>query len=411
MVDPLFLYAVSVSAPLMCVFLDGWFAAAVTALRCAVDAMHASNLLLRLREACSPRREDTDEEEAQPGRDDARGGGGGGGGGVPERGRSKKGVFLDMLVILPVMQVVVWVASPAMIRAGSTTAVMTVLLVAFLLEYLPKIYHSVRVLRRMQDVSGYLFGTIWWGIALNLMAYFVAAHAVGACWYLLGAQRATKCLREQCAQAGSGCAPWALACAEPLYYGRSLTVGADRLAWAGNATARGTCLDSADNYQYGTYQWTVMLVANPIRVDRILLPIFWGLMTLSTFGNLESTTEWLEIVFNIITITGGLILVTMLIGNIKVFLNATTSKKQAMHTRLRGVELWMKRKNLPRSYRHRVRQYERQRWAATRGVDECRIVRDLPEGSAGTSSTTSASAVTSRQFWPRCWCITCSSRA
>ena len=105
-------------------------------------------------------------------------------------------------------------------------------------------------------------------------------QAVGACWYLLGAQRATKCLREQCAQAGSGCAPWALACAEPLYYGRSLTVGADRLAWAGNATARGTCLDSADNYQYGAYQWTVMLVANPSRVDRILLPIFWGLMTL-----------------------------------------------------------------------------------------------------------------------------------
>ena len=64
----------------------------------------------------------------------------------------------------------------------------------------------------------------------------------------------------------------------------------------------------------------------------------------------------------------------------QVFLNATTSKKQAMHTRLRGVELWMKRKNLPRSFRQRVRQYERQRWAATRGDDECRIVRDLPEG-------------------------------
>ncbi|AQK99954.1 Cyclic nucleotide-gated ion channel 4 [Zea mays] len=372
LVDPLFLYAVAVSAPLMCVFLDAWFAAAVTALRCAVDAMHASNLLLRLRGACSPRREDTDEEEAQPGRD----------GGVPGRGtRSKEGVFLDVLVILPVMQVVVWVATPAMIRAGSTTDVMIVLLTAFLLEYLPKIYHAVRVLRRMQGVSGYLFGTIWWGIALNLMAYFVAAHAVGACWYLLGAQRATKCLREQCAQAGSGCAPWALACAEPLYYGATASsVGAARLAWAGNATARGTCLDSADNYQYGAYQWTVMLVANPSRVERVLLPIFWGLMTLSTFGNLESTTEWLEIVFNIVTITGGLILVTMLIGNIKVFLNATTSKKQAMHTRLRSVELWMKRKDLPRSYRHRVRQYERQRWAATRGVDECRIVRDLPEG-------------------------------
>lgn len=53
---------------------------------------------------------------------------------------------------------------------------MTVLLVSFLFEYLPKIYHSVRFLRRMQNVSGYIFGTIWWGIALNLMAYFVAAH-------------------------------------------------------------------------------------------------------------------------------------------------------------------------------------------------------------------------------------------
>jgi hypothetical protein len=53
---------------------------------------------------------------------------------------------------------------------------------------------------------------------------------------------------------------------------------------------------------------------------RLLLPA-----PLSTFGNLESTTEWLEIVFNIVTITGGLILVTMLIGNIKVMNSARSS--------------------------------------------------------------------------------------
>ena len=63
-----------------------------------------------------------------------------------------------------------------MIRAGLTTPVMTVLLLAFLVEYLPKICHAVRFLRRMQGQSGYVFGTIWWGIVLNLMAYFVAAH-------------------------------------------------------------------------------------------------------------------------------------------------------------------------------------------------------------------------------------------
>jgi cyclic nucleotide gated channel len=38
----------------------------------------------------------------------------------------------------------------------------------------------------------------------------------------------------------------------------------------------------------------------------------------------------------------------------QVFLNATTSKKQVMHTRLQSVEWWVKRKNLPQSFRHRV---------------------------------------------------------
>ena len=208
---------------------------------------------------------------------------------------------------------------------------------------------------------------------------------MGACWYLLGVQRASKCLKEQCRLQAGGCARGAVACAAPLYYGGAApAAGAgaagERLAWARNAQARGACLAGGDSYQYGAYKWTVMLVSNPSRLERVLLPIFWGLMTLSTFGNLESTTEWLEIVFNIATITGGLVLVTMLIGNIKVFLNATTSRKQAMHTRLRAVEWWMRRKGLPRAFRHRVRQFERQRWAATRGVDECQIVRDLPEG-------------------------------
>ncbi|XP_040380658.1 cyclic nucleotide-gated ion channel 4-like isoform X1 [Oryza brachyantha] len=389
-VDPLFLYAVSLSGPLMCVFLDGWLAAAVTALRLMVDAMHAWNIVTQLRVAPAGRKPAAaaavDEEQPEPEAAAA----------APapaadadatsklrDRGRCRKGLVLDFFVILPVMQLVVWVAAPAMIRAGSTTAVMTVLLVSFLFEYLPKIYHSVVFLRRMQNQSGHVFGTIWWGIALNLMAYFVAAHAVGACWYLLGVQRATKCLKEQCVRAGPpACAsPTAVACASPLYYGGAVaSVGGDRLAWGKNGQARSTCLGGGDSYQYGAYKWTVMLVANPSRLEKMLLPIFWGLMTLSTFGNLESTTEWLEIVFNIITITGGLILVTMLIGNIKVFLNATTSKKQAMHTRLRSLEWWMKRKEVPQGFRQRVRQFERQRWAATRGVDECRIVRDLPEG-------------------------------
>lgn len=74
------------------------------------------------------------------------------------------------------MKIMLWVAAPALIRRGSTTGVMTAFLVTFLIQYLPKIYYSLRLLRRTQNLTGYIFGTVWWGLALNLIAYFVAAH-------------------------------------------------------------------------------------------------------------------------------------------------------------------------------------------------------------------------------------------
>ena len=56
---------------------------------------------------------------------------------------------------------------------------------------------------------------------------------------------------------------------------------------------------------------------NTLFIYRQNFCILFFLMS-STFGNLESTTEWSEVVFNIIVLTSGLLLVTMLIGNIKV---------------------------------------------------------------------------------------------
>lgn len=114
MVDPLFLYAVSLSGPLMCLFVDGWLAAAVTALRCAVDAMHVWNVATQLRiargagaaaQGSKPvaggagdeeqqqqqgAEEDDDEEAARK---------------LPEDATPRKGMLLDFFVILPVMQV------------------------------------------------------------------------------------------------------------------------------------------------------------------------------------------------------------------------------------------------------------------------------------------------------------------
>ncbi|XAR67523.1 hypothetical protein NMG60_11002305 [Bertholletia excelsa] len=362
-VDPLFFYSISISDACMCVFVDGWLAVTVTALRCMTDALHVWNMWLQLH--VTRRRSSTRA--------------GAGKGGAPA---GSMGFFLDLFVVLPLPQLVLWVVVPKLLEKGSTTTtmVMTVLLIMFLFQYLPKIYHSVRLLRQMQNQSGYIFGTVWWGIALNLLAYFVASNAVGACWYLLGIQRAAKCLREQC-HGARACDMDMLACEQPVYYGTtSLIRDAARHFWGENKQARSICLNNADGFDYGAFKWTVQLVTNESRLEKILFPIFWGLMTLSTFGNLESTTDWLEIVFIIIVLTSGLILVTMMIGNIKVFLHATTSKKQAMQLKMRNMEWWMKRRRLPLDLRQRVRNYERQYWAAMRGVDEFEMIRNLPEG-------------------------------
>ncbi|CAJ1978752.1 unnamed protein product [Sphenostylis stenocarpa] len=401
-VDPLFFYALSVSASCMCVFVDGWLAVTVTVLRCMTDALHLWNMVLRMKMA--KRTFGLGAAASSAGLRDTR----------PRSValgylKSRTGFVFDLFVILPLPQIVLWVAIPSLLEKGSVTLVMTVFLIIFLFQYLPKIYHSVCHLRRTQNLSGYIFGTVWWGIALNMIAYFVASHgkayiseerlvsgvaneesvnhvsvheqAAGACWYLLGIQRAAKCLKVQCEKT-SGCGMSIVSCQTAVYYGSNNFLVRDRarLAWAQNREVWDTCLNGPDKYTYGAYKWTVQLVTNDNRLEKILFPIFWGLMTLSTFGNLESTTEWLEVVFNIIVLTSGLLLVTMLIGNIKVFLHATTSKKQAMQLKMRNIEWWMRKRRLPQGFRQRVRNYERQRWAAMRGVDECEMTRNLPEG-------------------------------
>ncbi|GAB2284580.1 Cyclic nucleotide-gated ion channel 4 [Dionaea muscipula] len=372
-VDPLFFYVLSISDTYLCLFIDGWFAITMTVLRCMMDALHVWNMWLQLKMARHPYGAGRDGTVA----------GNNHGNGRPAALRylkAKKGFFFDFFVILPLPQVVTWMVIPGLLKRGSTMSTMTVFLIMFLFQYLPKIYHCVCLMRRMQKHSGYVFGTIWWGIALNMIAYSVASNAAGACWYLLGLQRTMKCLREQCTHM-DGCNPSFLASQRPIYYGTSsLIKDRSRLIWAENRKPRVTCLDSYDNYEYGAYKWVIYLVCNGSRFEKILMPIFWGLMTLSTFGNLESTAEWIESVFVIVVLTTGLLLVTMLIGNIKVFLHATTSKKQGMQSRMRNIEWWMSRRKLPPQLKQRVRNYEWQRWAAMRGVDECEMIKNLPEG-------------------------------
>ncbi|PKU73602.1 Cyclic nucleotide-gated ion channel 4 [Dendrobium catenatum] len=248
-VDPLFFYALSINSEELCLFVDGWFAATITLLRFITDAVHLWNMWLKMKTVYHMKKSNKKEDGVvEPNVQNSKM--------KSQRAamnylRLKKEFFFDLFVVLPIPQVVLWVAVPALIEQGSTMWVMTIFLIMFLFQYLPKIYHSVSFLRRLQNSSGYIFGTIWWGIALNLIAYFIASHALG--------------------------------CIDPIYYGSTTDIREKtRLIWANSTRATENCLgNSGNNYSYGAYRLTVLIVANTSRVEKILLPLLWGLMTLT----------------------------------------------------------------------------------------------------------------------------------
>ncbi|KAK9272616.1 hypothetical protein L1049_002991 [Liquidambar formosana] len=307
-VDPLFFYALSIGrggAP--CLYMDGGLAAIVTILRTCVDAVHLCHLWLQFRLAYVSR------ESLVVGCGklvwDARA--------VSSHYlRSLKGFWFDAFVILPVPQAVFWLVVPKLIREERIKLIMTILLLIFLFQFLPKIYHSICLMRRMQKVTGYIFGTIWWGFGLNLIAYFIASHVAGGCWYVLAIQRVASCLRQQCDR--NVMCDLSLACSEEVCYQFLLPKDTFGNPCAGNSTTtvrKPLCLDINGTFRYGIYKWALPVISSNSISVKILYPIFWGLMTLSTFGNdLEPTSNWLEVMFSICIVLAGLMLFTLLIG-------------------------------------------------------------------------------------------------
>ncbi|KAJ6364665.1 hypothetical protein OIU76_029599 [Salix suchowensis] len=293
--------------------------------------------------------------------------------------------YLQFVIPFPqyfLLQAVFWLVVPKLIREDKIKLIMTILLLIFLFQFLPKVYHCLCLMRRMQKVTGYIFGTIWWGFGLNLIAYFIASHVAGGCWYVLTIQRVASCLRQSC-ESKPNC-DLSLACSEEVCYQFLFPEGTIGNPCGGNSTntvRMPMCLDVNGAFNYGIYKWALPVISSNSLAVKILYPIFWGLLTLSTFGNdLEPTSHWLEVIFSICIVLSGLMLFTLLIGNIQVFLHAVMAKKRKMQLRCRDMEWWMRRRQLPSCLRQRVRHFEQQRWETMGGEDEMELIKDLPEG-------------------------------
>ncbi|KAK8953661.1 Cyclic nucleotide-gated ion channel 2 [Platanthera guangdongensis] len=290
--DPVFFYSVSFGGGnrAACLYMDGGLVAAATVMRTAVDVAHLAHIWLQMRMAYVSR------ESLVVGCGKL----------VWDRRmvaehylRSAKGFWFDLFVILPVPQIAFCMVVPRLIKEEEIKLTMTILLMIFLFQYLPKVYHIFCVMRRMQKVTGFIFGSIWWGFGLNLIAYFIASHVAGGCWYVLTIQRIASCLKQQC-EKDKNCNLLSFTCSK-------------------EARNDQMCLKFNGPFRYGIYSTALPVVSSNSLAVKILYPIFWGLMTLSTFGNnLEPTSNWLEVIFSITIVLSGLMLFTLLIGNIQI---------------------------------------------------------------------------------------------
>ncbi|GFY82957.1 cyclic nucleotide-regulated ion channel family protein [Actinidia rufa] len=263
-VDPLFLFSVSVGTcggP--CAYVDGRVAAIVAVVRTCVDAVHVWHVLIQFRLAYVSR------ESRVVGCGtlvwDARAI-------ASHYLRSFKAFWFDVFVVVPVPQIMYWLVVPKLIREERTELLMTTLQLVFLFQFLPKVYHSFSLMQRMKKVTGFIFGSVWWGFVVNLIAYFLASHAAGAFWYILSIQRILSCLTSQDLNRSNNSAKMVVKTA--------------------------MCLDENGPFPYGIYQFALPLISTDSTAIKILYSNLWGLISLSSMGNiLQPTSGCLEVAF------------------------------------------------------------------------------------------------------------------
>ncbi|KAI3844734.1 hypothetical protein MKW92_008209 [Papaver armeniacum] len=278
-IDVFFFYTLSIGvygSP--CLYLDGTAAATTSALRTFVDVIHLYHIFFN------------------------------------NNGNSLATPVLDIFVILPLPQVLFWLVIPKLIQENQTTLIMILTLILFLLQFIPKIYHAVHLLK--WKVTGYLFGTVWWRFVVNLVAYLTAAQVAGGSWYVIAIERVANCVRHQCAQVAN--CTLHLRC--PTYACYRFPLMDSNNSCANNAVRYPNevpyCLSATGLFPYGIFKSALPVISSDSFFDKIRHSFTWGLKSLSYFGNsLIPTDDPLELIFNIIIIICGLILFTALVAN------------------------------------------------------------------------------------------------
>ncbi|KAG6667070.1 cyclic nucleotide-gated ion channel 1-like isoform X2 [Carya illinoinensis] len=288
--------------------------------------------------------------------------------------------IIDILAIVPCPQVVVlW---PRKSKMPWLTKEM--LKSVIFSQYVPRLLRIYPLYVEVTRTSGILTETAWAGAAYNLFLYMLASHVVGAFWYLFGIERQASCWKQMCRNiTATGCQDHSYYCSDDK---RNST---ERGYW-GNITLDCRIVEpddknetsTTDPFDYGIFTKVLKsgVVAESNITRKVSYCFWWGLRSLSSLGqNLDTSTYFWEIVFAVSIAIAGLVLFSLLIGNMQRYLQSTTVRVEEMRVRKTDAEQWMSQRMLPNNLRQRVRRYEQYKWLETRGVEEENLIRNLPK--------------------------------
>ncbi|KAF5200639.1 Cyclic nucleotide-gated ion channel [Thalictrum thalictroides] len=278
--------------------------------------------------------------------------------------------LIDVLAVLPLPQVVILIIVPEL--SGSVALnTKNVLRAVIFFQYFPRLYRMYPLYREVTRNSGIITQTAWAGAAFNLLLYMLASHIFGATWYFFAIEREDMCWRAACKRA-SDCN------FAKLYCGSSSVVGGNQFL---NASCPILEPDKA-KFDFGIYLDVLQsrVVESTDFPQKLFYCLWWGLRSLSSLGqNLATSTYVGEIVFAVSISIFGLVLFSLLIGNMQTYLQSNTVRLEEMRIKRRDAEQWMSHRLLPEDLRERIRRYEQYRWQETRGVDEEYLLRNLPK--------------------------------
>ncbi|GER26483.1 cyclic nucleotide gated channel 1 [Striga asiatica] len=211
-------------------------------------------------------------------------------------------------------------------------------------------------------------------IAKRYLSFYFIIDTIGAIWYMIAVERQDRCWRRACRHHG-GCNLNDLYCGGVVHGNTSFLNSSCPLLEPDKIT-------SPNEFDFGIFLDALQsqVVEHRDFPKKLLYCFWWGLRNLSSLGqNLKTSTFVGEILFAIFISIVGLVLFSLLIGNMQKYLQSITVRVEEMRVKRRDAEQWMSHRMLPEDLRARIRRYEQYKWQQNRGVEEYSLIRNLPK--------------------------------